>query len=300
MAYLSANSAVAKLEAAVEPAKYGALDNYAVALAQLDVLTELGYDKETDANKAKQYEKAQNLAKQARRSAITALAFTDAKLLRDLKAILVVAEEHMVRATEAIDVLAMAEGVTVKYAEGQPKSVKSIINRDEIDSFIVSQAIDRAMAVYNYVMADSYTAIADGKDTEYTHNGHALKSAMDSANNTYYFYGEYESGYSYFTRNADGTFSVYHKGTFSGVKTAQGEDIYEYKNGNEKIYYTASVDGGYTYYTKGTNDVYTVKAPVTYNGKLVAELDDGTKIYLDGNVYYSEDGDGTYTRHTYQ
>ncbi len=300
MAYLAAVNAVAKLEAAVEPTKYGSFDNYAVALAQLDVLTELGYDKETDAEKVKQYEKAQSLAKQARRSAITALAFTDAKLLRDIQEILVVAQEHLAKANAAIDVLANAEGVTVKYADGKPHTVENIINRHEINSFIVGQAIDRAMAVYNYVMADKYTPISDGKDTQYTHNGRALKSAMDSANNTYYFYGEYESGYSYFTRNADGTFSVYHKGTLSGTKTSQGEDIYEYKEGNDKIYYTASVDGGYTYYTKGTNDVYTVKAPVTYNGKLVAELDDGTKIYLDGNVYYSEDGDGTYTRYTYQ
>jgi hypothetical protein len=156
------------------------------------------------------------------------------------------------------------------------------------------------MAVYNYVMADKYTPISYGKDTEYTHNGHALKSAMDSANNTYYFYGEYESGYSYFKRNSDGTFSVYTKGTSTGVKNAQGQNIFEYEEGGEKFYYTASVDGGYTYYTKVSSDVYVERDPTIYNGNLVAELDNGTKIYLDGDVYYSEDGDGTYTRYTYQ
>ena len=300
MSYLAAVSAVSKLEKNVEPAKYGSLDNYAVALAQLDVLTELGYDKSDDAAKVQQYEKAQSLAKQARRSAITALAFTDAKVLRDLKAILEAAENHLVLATEAIDILALSEGVTIKYAEGQPKSVKSITNRDEIQSFIVGQAIDRAMAVYNYVMADSYTQIVDGRDTEYTLNGYALKTNRDSSNNTYYFYGTYETGYSYFTRNADGTFSVYHKGTFSGSKTAQGEEIYEYKEGNSKIYYTASLEKGYTYYTKGANDVYTASMPTVYDGVEVATLDDGTVIYKDGNVYYSVNEDGTYTRYTYQ
>jgi hypothetical protein len=300
-AYIRANIAVEELEKTVKSQqKGGILENYTIALAQFDVLTELGYNRSADTEKVKQYEKAQTLANQARRSAITALAFADSKLMRDLKDLLVVAQEHLVRANEAIDVLAMTEGVTVKYEDGKNHSVENIINRDEIDSFIVGQAIDRAMAVYNYVMADKYTPISYGKDTEYTHNGHALKSAMDSANNTYYFYGEYESGYSYFKRNSDGTFSVYTKGTSTGVKNAQGQNIFEYEEGGEKFYYTASVDGGYTYYTKVSSDVYVERDPTIYNGKLVAELDNGTKIYLDGDVYYSEDGDGTYTRYTYQ
>ena len=53
------------------------------------------------------------------------------------------------------------------------------------------------------------------------------------------------------------------------------------------------------YYVKAADGVFIETTPKTYSGELFRTLEDGTEVYLDGDVYYSVNEDGTYTRYTY-
>lgn len=306
VSYIRAYEAVSKLESDIKAiqVKYGTFDNYTIARAQLDVLVELGYDKSVDADKKALYDKAVVLVNQSRRTAITNLASVDGTNLSALLEMMDEAENYLKLAIDAIDTLALSEGVTVDYADADDSSygrILNISNYDEISekSFIVKQAIDRARSTYYAIMADQYTAISDGRVSEYELNGHTLKTMRDGDGKTVYFYGTLETGYSYFQRNNKGQFEVYQMGTLNGSKTSSGESIYEYSSNSVKYYYTATLEGGYTYYSKDHNGVFTVAQSTVYNGERVATLNDGTVIFLDGTTYYSVNEDGTYTRYEY-
>ena len=220
---------------------------------------------------------------------------------------------HMAAAVAAIEVLVEAENakglnIEIKYREGSDKTVFDIINYDEIalKSDIVKQAIDRAQYVVNCIGRDSYTLILDGRATNLEPiNGYEVRSDKDSKGNTYYFYGEYEKGYSYFTLDKNGNRAVYIiEGATATSAQVNGLKLYEMKVSGGKVYFTATAEDGYTYYIKDEYyDVYLPRASVVYNGVEHGKLDDGTdtQIYFDAeaNVYYSVDENGRYSRYTF-
>ncbi len=307
--YAAAQNALKDLETKVGSYKSGkgSVDNYIMARAQLVVREKLGYATSDDASLVKLYNDAKTMATNTRTTAINATARIVGINLNSLRDILEAVEEYLDLATAAITTLANAEGVTVEYKEGSDKSVTDITNYDEIakQSPIVKQAIDRALAVYEYLNSESYEEIKDGRETDYVLHGNKLVYNRDTNGDRVYQYGTNETGYSYFTlevdkETGDESFKLYHMGTKTGAKTEEGLDIYEFKKDSVTYYYTATDDNGYTYYTRDEfYGSYYMKAPTVYSGKLVDTLADGTEIYLDGTVYYSENEDGTYTRYTY-
>lgn len=284
----------------------GSVDNYVVARAQVAAMAELGYADSDDEAKVKLYNNAKTLASNTRTTAINAAARVGGTNLKGLSEILETLEEHLARATAAIETLAVAEGITVKYAEGSDRTVRDITNYDEIaaKSIIVKQAIDRANAVADYMYNDSYEILTDGRETEYTLNGQTLRYTRNANGEKLYFYGTYEEGYSYFSMVTDDegnvSFAVYHRGEKTGAMADNGLEVYEYKDGGVRGYYTASLEDGYTYYEYDADyNKYVRKEATVYSGTEVTTLKDGTVIYLDGDVYYSENADGTYTRYNY-
>ena len=141
-------------------------------------------------------------------------------------------------------------------------------------------------------------------------NGNALRYERDSAGKVYYFYGTYETGYSYFSKvtNAETgaeEFAVYHIGEVGGHDKAgkeyNGQKVYSYTNDKkEKCYYIATVEDGYTYLTVNTYyDVYVEAQDVVYDESNKVATVDGVDIFLDGTTYFSKNADGSYTRYNY-
>ena len=284
----------------------GSVDNYVVARAQMAVAVDLGYDKSEDEALLKYYTNAKSQVTSTRTTAINAVARIDGSTLKALVATLETLQEHLDLATEAIETLALAEGITVNYKSGSDKTVRDITNYAEIaeKSLIVKQAIDRATATADYLEKPSYEIIEDGRATEYEVNGQTLYYRRNEQGVKLYFYGTNEEGFSYFTpvvaEDGTVTYEVYHMGAKTGTILENGLEIYEFSDHGLKGYYTASVEYGYTYYEYDENyKIYYLKEATKYNGTKVATLDDGTVIYLDGEVYYSENEDGTYTRYNY-
>ena len=305
--YVDAKVALEKYQAQADKFSKtkGAVDNYILARAQLAVRTELGYDKSEDESKVKLFNDAKAQASSTRTQAINSVARLEGATIQALNELIEALNVHYELATIAIDTLAQAEGVEVKYAANSDRNVTDITNYDEIakKSLIVKQAIDRTQATYDYLTRDNYEIIADGRETEYTLNGNTLYYTRNALGEKLYFYGTYEEGYSYFTMtlNDEGepVFSIYRNGDKYGA-VVDGLDIYELKEGGKRIYYTASLEKGYTYYDLDTNyNTFVKKDAVVYNGEKVATLEDGTEIYLDGTTYYSVNEDGTYTRYNY-
>ena len=315
-AYLAAIKAVESLETKIESCKIkvGSFDNYTQALAQLDVMQEPEFYKPEDEAWNAEYERAIGLANQSRISAIRNLAEIDGQTLVELAEILTLVEEHLALANAALETLATSEGVTIKYADGKEQIAVNVTNYDEIaaQSFIVKQAIDRAISVYNYLENGRYEAIIDGRESDHTLNGNKLRYTRNELGEVIYFYGTNEQGYSYFTYDeGNDTFAVYMRPGSEKTKGVgvTGLAIYECKENGKTIYYTASLEEGYTYYSKDDNGAYSVADAIVYNGTQVAVLADGTIIYQDDDttgltVYYSEntDADGnfvSYTRYEY-
>ncbi len=311
-AYFLANLAVKDLENKIKSIapELGSMDEYVLTRAQVAVMKEFNYDTSEDASKINEYTRARSQLESKRRDAISAVAKAETKDLKNLQAILETLEDWLDKATEAVNTLAEVEGVTIQYAEGSEKTVLDIINRDEIaaQSLIVDQAIERALTVIDYLERDNYEEIKESKLTEYTLNGHTLRQTRDENNEKLYYYGTYETGYSYFkmvtdAETGESRFEIVLKGQKDGNKTSEGVELYNFVENGVKKYYTATLETGYTYYIQDKiYDNRFVKAePIVYNGEQVAELADGTVIYCDESqktpVYYSVNEDGTYTRY---
>ena len=289
----------------------GNVDNYLIARAQVAVMTELGYDKSDDKTKQDSFNKAKNQLTTTRSSAINAAARIDGENLKALIENYETLVAHLALAEKAIDTLALAENVEVKYAEGKEGKVDGITNYDEIcgKSLIVKQAIDRARATFDYLNVENYVAIVDGRESDYTLNGHKLRYTRDTNGNKVYFYGTYEEGYSYFTmsldENGEPVFEVCHTYLGGDVDSKLGDlTVYNYRQGGKKLYYTATVEDGFKYYTLDSNyNVFVERNATVYNGEKVKTLADGTEVFCDKSfnepVYYSANEDGTYTRYTY-
>ena len=289
----------------------GQFDNYIDALAKKTAAEERGYDDE-NSEWHKDYETVSNQVTTTRNNAVKELAKIQGSAISTLKKIFETAEEHFEKAMDAIDVLAELEKVTVEYAAGEENNPNAITNYDDIDSIIVRQAIDRACAVYNYLYVNSYEKIEEGRLSAYEVNGHKLYQGRTAGGERYYYYGTLETGYSYYTVTVDeatGEYecSIFHFGQLgNGTYTENGQsyDVRSYSEGGKKTFYIIKTDdNGHEYYQYLVENSYYgtyeyAKAKV-YNGEEVATLEDGTVIYVDGDVYYSVNDDGTYTRYQY-
>ena len=312
--YVESKLALAAIDevvtAKMDSFKKAQVDNYVDALACVMALEELGYNDGADAGKLAKYNKAVNTAKSARNGAVnSAVALKTSVEYKNIQNYFQNIDVHMLAAIAAIDALVEAENekgknIEIKYID---KATLRIENEDEIalQSDIVMQAIERAKFVYNSINRDTYSLILDGRATDMDPiDGYEVRSDKDDKGNTYYFYGEYEKGYSYFTLDAEGNRVAYILPNSEPTSTyIDGIQLREIKINNQKIYFTASAENGYTYYVKDDNyDRYVLKDAVVYNGVEVegSELVAGTKIYFDAdqNVYYSVNEDGSYNRYT--
>ena len=279
----------------------GNVDNYVAAVAKIAVLEDLGWNVSEDTAKKDQYDRAVNIAKNYRISAVNSTAALQGSSYRTIINYYEGAKAQLVIATAAIDVLAKAEGVEVKYAEGSERTVRDIVNYDEIalKSGIVKQAIDRAMYVANCLERDSYDVMLDGRECDVVINGHTTRTGIDKNGKEYYFYGTYETGYSYFAYNTNGEIEPYRDPDSEYKQKLDGVNLYQVSG--KAVYFTYGMDG-YTYYVYDANyQQYVLKSAITYSGDKVADLDDGTEVFYDAaaGVYYSVDADGIYTRYTY-
>ncbi len=313
----------------------GAFDNYLRALAIYDSLAENREELEgLDAAKfEKDYTRYENMVKTTRRTAVTntsaiGLVFSEkigniigasnlealiestgvemsgiiaSSSLKQMQAIYDQAREHVVLAEQAIEVLAKSENYKIEYLEGHEGDFLYINLDDDNMPFVVRQAIERAQATYYYIEEDRFEPISDGYPTGDTHNGQPVYQLKTNSN--IYYYGTYEEGYQYIKRvenNGNVTYEVYDENRSSADGTANGYLIYENskKEFGENVYYTTA-GGRMTYYTKVSEGVFVEKSAIVYNGELFRTQKDGTKIYKDGDVYYSVNEDGTYTRYTY-
>ena len=301
-------------------------ENYIGALIQMNWM-KANSDKVTDADFAKQ----EATVKQTRRAVLTAITSSGLMLsdeieaiigsekmaeiiestgalkleaiasttLREIQKIYDTAHEHVVLAEAAIEVLAASENYVIRY-----NGEKDLLNIDLDDPdmpFIVREAVERAQATYYYIEEDRYDEVVDGYKTPYTHEGHAVYQSVKNSN--IYFYGTYEAGYQYLKMVTDGSgnvsFAVYDLGLSKKGQDKNGNIIYENvdKAFGKDVYFTIS-GGKMTYYVQLASGVYAERTPTVYDGVQVYERD-GVKIYKDGDVYYSVNEDGTYTRYTY-
>ena len=313
--YVDKSVAKDELDAEIEAIKAalvkGQFDNYIDALAKKTAAEERGYDDETS-EWHNDYKTVSNQVTITRNNAVKELAKIQGSAISTLKKLFETAEEHFEKAMSAIDVLAGLEKVTVEYAAGAENNPNAITNYDDIDSIIVRQAIDRACAVYNYLYVNSYEEISEGRLSAYEVNGHKLYQGRTAEGVRYYYYGTLETGYSYYTVTVDeatGEYecSIFHFGQLgNGSYTENGKsyDIRSYAEGGKKTFYVIMTDdNGHEYYQYLVENkyygTYERADAIVYNGEEVATLADGTVIYLDGDVYYSVNTDGTYTRYQY-
>jgi len=305
------DKADAEIAAIVAGSVKGQVDNYIDARAKLAAVEELGYKDNPPEWNENIYVTASNQVESTRSNAIKALEKIKGTALNTLAELFEVAEEHFANAMTAIDLLAGIENVTVEYSKGNENNPYAITNYNEIDSLIVVQAIDRARAVYDYLYVSSYEEITEGRLSSYEVNGHPLYQGRTASGDTYYYYGTPETGYSYYTVEVDGatgeyTCSIYHFGQLTGT-SYDGLAVRTYSEGGKKKFYViAEEENGHQYYQYIVENsyygsgVYELAEPTVYDGVEVATLADGTKIYVDGNVYYSVNEDGTYTRYEYK
>ncbi len=299
MQYYTASTAVKELEAAVKacaPEK-GKFDDFVKELAEYDCLVA---NKDalniTDEELA---DKADDVASE-KKKAINAVAKIDGATLSQIEEIYETAMDYIALAEEAIDILALAENYTIVYKEGAEKHFTNIDTTAADMPFIVKQAIERVQNAYSSIADDKIEVFEDGVLTDEYFEGHRLyRTRLPKTGRTVYFYGTYEDGYQYLEKTEDGTFILYEKDK-SKAGTVDGITVYENAQGDfgAKVYFMI-VDGKMVYYTKTDDGVFVKKESIKYNGTEFDTLDDGTIVYKDGDTYYSENSDGTYTRYTY-
>ncbi len=318
------------MDALVKAFNSKSYENYLGALVKLDWM-KANRDSVTD----KEFNDQQSLVAQTRRGAITAIAnmglilsenteiIIGAENMADIlistgaskgdaiasSAIKQMAEiyntavEYVELAKEAIYTLAKAENdYQLKYLPGAEESFLNIDLSDPNMPSVVKEAIERAQATYYAIEEDSLEAIVDGYATKYTYEGHTVYQS--ASNSSLYYYGTYEEGYQYLKMSRDKdnnvTFSVYDSNLSKVGTDANGNTIYEnsLKEFGSDVYFTIA-DGKMNYFVKIVAGVYAEKTATVYNGEFFKVLADGTEVYKDGDVYYSVNEDGTYTRYSY-
>ena len=304
--YVDSNIALEELDSQVtaysKASTTGNVDNYVASIAKVAVLEALGYNNSTDAAKKDEYDKAVNISKNYRISAVSSTANLQGSAYRTIVKYYESTNVQLAIATAAIDVLAKAEGVEIKYAEGSARTVRDILNYNEIaiKSGIVKQAIDRATFVADCIAINQYEPILMGRESDVVINGHTTRTAIDTDGKEYYFYGTYETGYSYFTLDENGNPQPYRIADSEYKQKLNNVNLYIMKG--QSVYFTYDANG-YTYYVYDTYyQKFVEKAPIVYAGDKVDTLADGTEIFYDAKagVYFSVNADGTYTRYEYK
>ncbi len=225
-----------------------------------------------------------------------------ATVLKEMKNIYDTAKEYVALSEAAIYVLAAAEDYELKYIEGEEENYLNIYMDDPDMPSVVKESIERAQATYYYIEEDGYEKIVDGYETAYT-TADGQRIYRSAKNSNLYYYGTYEEGYQYLqmVRSSSGiTFEVYNDNLTSQSTTDKnGNIIYANSEGEfgKNVYFTIA-DGKMTYYEQIASGIFVEKAATVYNGTLVA-VRSGVEIYQDGDVYYSVNSDGTYTRYEY-
>ena len=295
-AFVNADKAKSELEneskAFVAAKSKGNVDRYVGAIAEVVALETLGYNAEDASDSMKNtYKNATNVLQSERKRAISSMAMLDASSMKSLVTIMETVSEHLTKAEAAVEVLESGN-----YS-----------NR------VVEQARDRANAVAEYLNGKAnYIEITDGRLSEYVYTVGGkevpLYYVRNEKSEIVYFYGTLETGYTYLTRNEDGSFALCERG-LNGLANPSGAEwngLRVFQEGNT-YFVTSPVDtdtvkAGYTYlnYNKYYNS-YEEKDPTVYAGTKVNTLDDGTVVYYDksADVYYSVNADGTYTRYNY-
>ena len=224
-----------------------------------------------------------------------------ANLLREMQEIYDTARKYVELSEAAIYVLAEAEDYEIKYIEGEEENYLNIDIDDPEMPSVVKEAVEHAQATYYNIEEDGYTEIVDGFETKYrTDDGQIIYRSVKNSN--LYFYGTYETGYQYLkmTRTASGnTFVVYDENISKVGEDKDGNVIYENILGEfgKDVYFTIA-SGKMVYFEQIEKGIFVEKTFARYNGKLVA-VRSGVEIYKDGDIYYSDNGDGTYTRYEY-
>ncbi len=224
-----------------------------------------------------------------------------ATVLKEMKEIYDTAREYVELSEAAIYVLAAAEDYTIKYIDGEEENYLNIYLDDPDMPSVVKEAIERAQATYYYIEEDGYKEIVDGYETSYTTDD-GQRIYRSANNSSLYYYGTYETGYQYLkmVRSISGvTFEVYDQNVSKVSEDKDKNPIYENNAGEfgQDVYYTIA-GGKMTYYEEISSGIFVEKTFEDYNGELVA-VRSGVEIYKDGDIYYSDNGDGTYTRYEY-
>ncbi len=330
--YHAASGVVTELEEGVDSFKtsLGSYEIYIDACAKLAAMEKLGYDKAAEGSKQlEDYNRAVLDKSIKRNNAIKTLALIDSNSLSSITDIYKTADEYYKLAVEAIGILELSElkplEMSIKYELGREGDITAITNYDEIAdvSFIVKQAIDRALAVNNYVIMDKYNEITygqpalDNNGAQRYHNGEKLYTVIDDSGKRLYFTGTLETGYTYYTQETNGNLTIYRISDNFIVTSNTGAAIYKYTLNGESFYYSVGTDS-YTYYDNFGTD----RAPVCIvRPDTVYDLSDEPVAYIDddgndiGNIsgsvavyttmiggkpgYVSVDENGVYTRYTY-
>ncbi len=186
-----------------------------------------------------------------REKAIESIANADKTDADEMKAIFSEAKVYLELAIEAIEILAKSEEAVVTYADDDRTDPGKITNYDELP-FIVREAIDKAISVYDIVYSDMFREISDGMPTgeKYTDAEgveYDVYTTVTSNGNAVFFYGTYETGYKYLVKNGN-TYeedaTVYNTDVVVG-QTSDGENIYL----DGSVYFSVDADGVYTRYT---------------------------------------------------
>ncbi len=212
--------------------------------------------------------------------------------------------EYVALAKEAIYILAEAENdYKLKYLPDADESFLNIDTTDPDMPSVVKEAVERAQATYYYIEEDGLSPIVDGYETKYTTaDGQTIYQSVK--NSALYYYGNYEEGYQYLkmVRDKDNnvSFELYDFNLSKIGTDMNGNTIYENTEDEfgTDVYFT-TVGGKMTYFVKVVAGVYAEKEATVYDGELFKVQADGTEIYKDGDVYYSVNDDGTYTRYNY-
>ncbi len=282
-------------------------NKYVVALAQYDHMVESGVagDELAEAEASKNLLRAQ---------AITTVARTDMTYPDRMDALYAEAQVYLDLAIDAIEVLAGSEGANIEYVDEDRSNPTKIINVDKLP-FIVREAVEKAVNVYNTIGSDSFDEVIDGaltgdKFTDTEGVAHDIYRTTTATGKTIYFYGEYENGYQYLVKSAD-AYVAYNasdsdsnnagwRADNSQAVTMNGEVIY--KDNELGGVYVVYGNEGQIFYTRTSDGSYVPCEAISYTydeGASVGETANGEKVYLDGETYFSVNADGTYTRYTY-
>ena len=288
------------IESGKRSSSKGTVDNYMLALAELNAMKALGFEENDE-----RYINALNSVDRTRTNAINSMVRLESTSYDEMIELFNTANEYLELAVAAIEVVAEAENNKIIW-DKESKDYLAVKNESEL-TLITKQAITRARNAYysinSILESDKYVVIEDGMASDVVWNGIKLRYKKDSDGQKIYFAGTAETGYSYFKfvtdkKTGEEKLDIHHIGNKTGSGDVIG-DLPRYEI-NANLHYTATLEEGYKYYTDDSNyNKYVPVEPTVLAGELVETLSDGTEIYFDGETYYSVNEDGSYTKYNY-